>query len=214
MIDIAIVDYGMGNLRSVSQAFKKVAPGKDIRITGQAKDLLKAERVVFPGVGAMGDAMGELNSRGLVDALKQVARTRPFLGICLGLQMLFEFSEEGNTPGRGFFSGRVRKFTDGMMDPDGGRLKIPHMGWNEVDQVKSHFLWQGIQDRSRFYFVHSYYAEPLKGELIAGTTSYPRPFACAVSDQNLFAVQFHPEKSQAAGLRLLQNFVTWDGVAK
>ncbi|MDE3021323.1 MAG: imidazole glycerol phosphate synthase subunit HisH [Pseudomonadota bacterium] len=213
MMDIAIVDYGMGNLRSVAKAFEKVAPDSRILVTGNAEELLDADRVVFPGVGALGDAMRELESRNLIGALREVAQTRPFLGICLGLQMLFEFSEEGKAKGLGLFPGQVRRFADGMLDAAGLRLKVPHMGWNEVHQLKPHFLWQGIADESRFYFVHSYYVETTQNDLVAATTCYPHPFVSAIAFRNLFAVQFHPEKSQAAGLRLLRNFVLWNGTA-
>ncbi len=212
MIDIAVVDYGMGNLRSVSKAVEHVSPGLRVVVTEDPHDIDAAQRVVFPGQGAMPDCMRELDARGLREAVLDAARTRPFLGICIGLQMLFELSEEGNVPGLRLLTGRVVRFpADKMVAPDGGKLKVPHMGWNEVHQTLEHPLWAGITSGSRFYFVHSYYPIPGNRDLIAGYTFYPFPFTCAVARGNLFAVQFHPEKSQAAGLRLLSNFVHWDG---
>jgi glutamine amidotransferase len=212
MIDIAVVDYGMGNLRSVSKAVEHVSPGLRVVVTEDPHDIDAAQRVVFPGQGAMPDCMRELDARGLREAVLDAARTKPFLGICIGLQMLFELSEEGNVPGLRLLTGRVVRFpADKMVAPDGGKLKVPHMGWNEVHQTLEHPLWAGITSGSRFYFVHSYYPIPGNRDLIAGYTFYPFPFTCAVARGNLFAVQFHPEKSQAAGLRLLSNFVHWDG---
>ena len=212
MIDIAVVDYGMGNLRSVSKAVEHVAPGLRVVVTEDPHDIDAAQRVVFPGQGAMPDCMRELDARGLREAVLDAARTKPFLGICIGLQMLFERSEEGNVAGLGLLTGRVVRFpADKMVAHDGAKLKVPHMGWNEVHQTLEHPLWAGITSGSRFYFVHSYYPVPGNRDLIAGYSIYPFPFTCAVARGNLFAVQFHPEKSQAAGLRLLANFVHWDG---
>ncbi len=214
MVDIAVVDYGMGNLRSVSKAIEHVAPGRTITVTSDPRVVRAAGRVVFPGQGAMPDCMRELDARHLREAVMEAARNKPFLGICIGLQMLFERSEEGDTPGLGLLAGRVVRFPhDNLIDAAGQRLKVPHMGWNEVHQTMPHPLWAGIPDRSRFYFVHSYYPAPAQRGLIAGYSLYPFPFACAIASANLFAVQFHPEKSQAFGLRLLSNFVDWDGVA-
>lgn len=213
MIDIAVVDYGMGNLRSVSKAVEHVAPGLTVVVTSQPDEVRSARRVVFPGQGAMPDCMRELDARGLRPAVVEAARTKPFLGICIGLQMLFEVSEEGNVPGLGLLAGGVVHFpVDGMLGAGGERLKVPHMGWNQVQQSAEHPLWHGISQGSRFYFVHSYYPVPRDRRLIAGYTLYPFAFACAVARDNLFAVQFHPEKSQEAGLKLLANFVQWDGV--
>ena len=214
--DIAIIDYGMGNLLSVSKAFEHVAreikPGSRIVVTADPDVIATAARVVFPGVGAMPDCMRELERRGLTDAVKQAAADKPFLGICLGMQALFAHSEEGDCPGLGLLSGNVRLFpAEAMKDAAGQKLKVPHIGWNRVRQTGPHPLWAGIEDGARFYFVHSYYAEPGSQEVVAGYTDYPFAFACAVARDNLFAVQFHPEKSQAAGLALLANFVTWDG---
>jgi len=212
MIDVAIVDYGMGNLRSVSKALEHVAPGVTVAVTSDPDVLVKAGRVVFPGVGAMPDCIRELDARGLRQALLEAARTKPFLGICLGMQALFEHSEEGNAAGLGILPGRVLRFpAEAMVGAKGEKLKVPHIGWNEVHQANPHPLWAGIADASRFYFVHSYYVEAGSPELVAGFTLYPFPFTSAVARDNIFAVQFHPEKSQAAGLALLGNFVLWDG---
>ncbi len=209
-IDIAVIDYGMGNLRSVSKAIEHVAPGRSVVVTGNPDDVARAGRVVFPGQGAMPDCMREMDARGLRGALLAAARDTPFLGICIGLQMLFERSEEGDTPGLGLLPGVVRRFPAArMVDAQGGKLKVPHMGWNEVTQAIVHPLWQGIADGSRFYFVHSYYPEPADPGLVAGWSAYPFRFACAAARGNMFAVQFHPEKSHNAGLQLLSNFVAW-----
>jgi glutamine amidotransferase len=199
---IAVVDYGMGNLRSVSKAIERVAPDAEVLVTAQPERILAAERVVVPGQGAMPDCMRQLGQSGAREAVVEAARGKPFLGICIGLQMLFEHGEEGDTPGLGLLAGEVPRFRlEG--------LKIPHMGWNEVSQVRTHPLWAGIGDASRFYFVHSYYPAPRDAEVTAGTAVYGRPFTCAVARDNIFAVQFHPEKSQSAGLQLLSNFVRW-----
>ncbi|HEY5292491.1 MAG TPA: imidazole glycerol phosphate synthase subunit HisH [Burkholderiales bacterium] len=207
---IAVIDYGMGNLRSVSKALEHVAPDAEVHVTSDPELVRQAERVVFPGQGAMPDCMREMDARGLRPAVLEAARSKPFLGICIGLQMLFERSEEGDTPGLGVFPGQVRRFPPGAMkDAQGGKLKVPHMGWNEVMQAEPHALWQGIADANRYYFVHSYYVEAGRQELVAGYSIYGFPFTCAVAQDNIFAVQFHPEKSQTAGLALLANFVSW-----
>ena len=212
MADVAIIDYDMGNLHSVAKAFEFVAQGANIAVTSDPAVIQAANHVVFPGVGAMTDCVRALNERGLTEVIKAAAASKPFLGICLGLQALFEHSEEGDCAGLGILPGRVRRFADGLSNPvTGERLKVPHMGWNGVHQAKPHPLWNGIEDNSRFYFVHSYYVESDDSDLVAGTASYPTEFTCAVARDNLFAVQFHPEKSQASGLRLLANFVAWDG---
>lgn len=208
---IAVIDYGMGNLRSVAKAVEHVAPGATVLVTSSSADVLQADRVVFPGQGAMPDCMRELDARALRPAVLEAARTKPFLGICIGLQMLFDHSEEGDTPGLGVLSGVVRRFgAEGPMEDAGRRLKVPHMGWNQVRQSRPHPLWQGIEDLARFYFVHSYYVVPSDADLATGVTEYPRPFVSAVSTHNIFAVQFHPEKSHLAGLKLLANFVNWN----
>ena len=210
MTDVAVVDYGMGNLRSVAKAIEHVAPQLKVAVTSDAALVTRAARVVFPGQGAMPDCMREMNARGLRGAVLAAARGKPFLGICIGLQMLFERSDEGGTAGLGLLPGRVRRFpADRMVNGQGARLKVPHMGWNEVRQTAAHPLWEGIPQGSRFYFVHSYYPEPGGREITAGESVYGVPFTCAVARGNVFAVQFHPEKSQAAGLRLLANFVGW-----
>ncbi len=211
MTSIAVIDYGMGNLRSVSKALEHVAPDAEVHVTSDPELVRQAERVVFPGQGAMPDCMRELDARGLRPAVLEAASSKPFLGICIGLQMLFERSEEGGTAGLGVFPGLVKRFPPGVMkDAHGGKLKVPHMGWNEVMQAESHALWQGINDANRYYFVHSYYVEAGRPELVAGYSIYGFPFTCAVAQDNIFAVQFHPEKSQTAGLALLANFVTWE----
>jgi len=210
MTSIAVIDYGMGNLRSVSKALEHVAPQAEVIVTSDSAVVRRAERVVFPGQGAMPDCMREMDARGLRPAVLEAARTKPFLGICIGLQMLFERSEEGDTPGLGVFPGSVKRFPpQAMKDAQGGKLKVPHMGWNEVMQAEPHALWRGIADGNRYYFVHSFYVEAGKPELVAGYSVYGFPFTCAVAQDNIFAVQFHPEKSQTAGLALLANFVTW-----
>lgn len=210
MIDIAVIDYGMGNLRSVSKAIEHVAPGAKVAVTSDPLEVAEAARVVFPGQGAMPDCMRELDARGLRQAVVDAAYRKPFLGICIGLQMLFERSEEGNTAGLSVLPGRVRRFpARAMVDAAGARLKVPHMGWNRVRQALAHPLWHDIADGSRFYFVHSYYVETAESDLVAGTSEYPDPFTCAIARSNVFAVQFHPEKSDMAGLRLLANFTQW-----
>ena len=211
MTTIAVIDYGMGNLRSVSKALEHVAPDAQVHVTSDPALVRHAERVVFPGQGAMPDCMREMDARGLRPAILEAARNKPFLGICIGLQMLFERSEEGDTPGLGVFPGQVRRFPpEAMKDAQGGKLKVPHMGWNEVVQAEPHPLWRGIADANRYYFVHSFYVEAGNPELVAGYSVYAFPFTCAVAQDNIFAVQFHPEKSQTAGLALLANFVTWN----
>ncbi len=209
MIDVAVVDYGMGNLRSVEQALRKVAPAAGIIVTDDAAAIAAAKRVVFPGQGAMPDCMRELDARGLRDAVLLAARSRPFLGICIGLQMLFEHSAEGGVAGLGVLPGQVARFASQMHDAQGSKLKVPHMGWNQVHHGQ-HPLWDGIEQDARFYFVHSYYVQPQDASLVQATSQYPDSFVCAVARHNLFAVQFHPEKSAAAGLKLLQNFMHWN----
>jgi glutamine amidotransferase len=209
---IVVVDYGMGNLRSVAKALAHVAPDRDVRVSSDAATIRAAERVVLPGQSAMPDCMKGLLASGLADTVLAVMRERPFLGICLGLQMLFETSEEGPTVCLGTLPGRVVRFRDeAMVTAAGERLKVPHMGWSPVRQARPHPLWDGIADGERFYFAHSFYPVPDDPGLTAATVDYPVPFTCAIARANIFATQFHPEKSQRAGLELLANFVTWDG---
>jgi len=209
MVDVAVIDYGMGNLRSVEQALRTVAPEAEVVVTDDADTITAAKRVVFPGQGAMPDCMRELDARGLRDAVLMAARSRPFLGICIGLQMLFEHSSEGNVAGLGVLQGNVDRFSVNMHDAHGDKLKVPHMGWNQVHHGQ-HPLWTGIDQDARFYFVHSYYVKPQDASLVQATSKYPQSFVCAVAKNNIFAVQFHPEKSHTAGLKLLQNFVQWN----
>jgi glutamine amidotransferase len=211
MARIAVVDYGMGNLRSVAKAVEHVSAGVEVIVTADPAVLSAADRVVFPGQGAMPDCMHELDARNLRAAVLDAARNKPFLGICIGLQMLFDWSDEGDVAGLGVFAGKVRRFPAGQLSADGSeRLKVPHMGWNEVEQQAPHALWRDIGDTSRFYFVHSYYVEPEEAPVVAGVSRHGLPFTAAVARDNLFAVQFHPEKSADAGLRLLANFVSWN----
>jgi glutamine amidotransferase len=213
-LDVAIVDYGMGNLRSVFNALRHVAPDLQIAITDDAQTVHDARRIVVPGQSAMPDTMAALNASGLRQAVIDSASTKPFLGICLGLQMLFDESEEGPTQCLGVYDGRVVRFDrERMIDASGARLKVPHMGWSPVRQERVHPLWAGIADGTRFYFAHSYFPVPRDRELVVGSVAYPsadEPFTCAVGRATLFAVQFHPEKSSSAGLRLLSNFVSWN----
>jgi imidazole glycerol-phosphate synthase subunit HisH len=201
-VQIAVVDYGMGNLRSVSKALEHVAPEARVLVSADPAVIRASDRVVVPGQGALPDCMRSLRAGGALDAVLEALRAKPFLGICLGLQMLFDRGEEGDTPGLGVLGGTVPRFV-----PCG--LKIPHMGWNEVLQDKPHALWAGIADRSRFYFVHSYFARPADTAVTAASCDYGTRFTCAVARDNIFATQFHPEKSQSAGLQLLSNFVRW-----
>ena len=190
----------MGNLRSVQKALQHVAPEAEVEITADPARVRSADRVVFPGQGAMPDCMRSLKESGLGDAVGESARGKPFLGLCIGQQMLFDHSAEGETPGLGLVAGRVKGF---VRKPG---LKIPHMGWNEVRQVAPHALWKGIDDGSRFYFVHSFYCEPAERAIAAGETDYPDAFTSAIARDNIFATQFHPEKSQAKGLQIYRNF--------
>lgn len=208
---IAVIDYGMGNLRSVSKAVEHVAPGAQVRVTDDPGYIASADRVVFPGQGAAGDCMRAIRQHRLNEAVVGAAGSKPFLGICMGLQVLMSHSDEnGGTDLLGLFVGGVRRF-EGLPHGDNGLpLKVPHMGWSQVRQVGQHPLWEGIPDQSRFYFVHSYRVVPEDVTLIAGTTDYGVRFTAAIARDNLFATQFHPEKSADAGLRLLENFVNWD----
>ena len=201
----------MGNLRSVAQALRHVAPEADVRISGEVADIEAADRVVLPGQGAMPDCMRCLRESGLQDAIMEASRTKPLLGVCVGEQLLFDWSEEGDTPGLGLLPGKVVRFQlDGRLQDDGSRFKVPQMGWNRVQQARPHALWEGILDDAYFYFVHSYYVQPADPQLVAAETDYGAPFCCAVARDNIFATQFHPEKSAAAGLQLYKNFVHWN----
>ena len=207
---VAVIDYGMGNLHSVAKALERAAPSEHIEVTHDPKIVEQADRVVFPGQGAMPDCMRELDARGLRPALLRAAKNKPFLGLCIGLQMLFDHSDEGDVAGFGVLPGRVVRFAaKDMIDGDGQKLKVPHMGWNQVWQSHAHPLWSNIGDGARFYFVHSYYVQAQNPGDISAWTQYPSQFTCAVSKENLFGVQFHPEKSQSAGLQLLANFAKW-----
>ena len=211
MHHIAVIDYGMGNLRSVSKALEAVSSNASVVVTSDPKTILSASHVLFPGVGAIRDCMAELKQLELEDVILQAAQEKPFLGICLGMQALLAHSEENNgVDTLNLFSGSVKLFRPDA-SVNGEKLKVPHMGWNQVHQTCSHPLWKNIEQNSRFYFVHSFYAEPTDKAVIAGTSAYPDDFAAALYKDNIFAAQFHPEKSQRAGLQLLENFVNWDG---
>jgi glutamine amidotransferase len=213
MTSIAVIDYGMGNLRSVCKALEHVSPKATVRLVSDGQSLAAADKVVFPGQGAIRACVVALAQYGLRDALLDAVDNKPFLGICLGLQALYTSSEEGGgTDTLGVIPGQVRRFPAlNMVDARGNRLKVPHMGWSKVTQETAHPLWRGIDDESRFYFVHSYYADTEQADWVTGTTEYGLRFTSAAARENIFAVQFHPEKSQYAGLKLLENFVNWDG---
>ena len=213
---VAVVDYGMGNLRSVSQAVMHVAAGSgyEVVITQRPEDVMAAERVVLPGQGAMRDCMDELQRSGLKQAVLHAAAHKPLMGICVGMQMLLDHSEEQDTPGLGLIPGHVKRFQlDGRLQPDGSRFKVPQMGWNQVNPTPHggslHPIWAGVPDGSYFYFVHSYYTAPIDARHSAATTDYGDRFTCAVARDNIFATQFHPEKSADQGLQLYRNFLTW-----
>jgi len=212
MTTIAVIDYGMGNLRSVCKALEHVAPKARVNLVTTADALLASDRVVFPGQGAIRACVAALDNHKLHEPLMQALLQKPFLGICLGLQALYESSEEGGgTAGLGVIPGTVKRFPPAAMrEADGSRLKVPHMGWSRVQQETTHPLWKNIENGSRFYFVHSYFAETTDSSWISGTTDYGVRFTSAAARENIFAVQFHPEKSQHAGLQLLENFVQWD----
>ncbi len=207
---IAIVDYGMGNLRSVAKAIEHVAPDATVRIAADPAVLDAADRIVVPGQGALHDCMREFLARDLQSAVARASRSKPFLGICVGMQMLFEHGEEGDTRALGLIPGEVPRFSAAMSGADGARLKVPHMGWNEVFATRAHQLFEGIDEGARFYFVHSYYCAPRDKADTVGQTHYGAAFTSAVARDNIFATQFHPEKSAAAGLRMLANFVRWN----
>jgi imidazole glycerol-phosphate synthase subunit HisH len=230
---VAVVDYGMGNLRSVSNAVKEAAKGSgfDVVITNRPEDIRRADRIVLPGQGAMRDCMRELHEAHAADshmrdsmqglsaaqggdllpAVLEAARSKPLFGVCVGMQMLLDHSEEQDTPGLGLIPGKVRKFElAGRLQADGSRFKVPHMGWNRVAQSQPHALWAGIEDQAYFYFVHSFYAQPTLAAHSAGQTDYGAPFTAALARDNIFATQFHPEKSASQGLALYRNFLHWN----
>ncbi|MFC5477358.1 imidazole glycerol phosphate synthase subunit HisH [Massilia suwonensis] len=208
---IVVVD-GLGNLRSVAQALRAAAPEADILVSNKAEDIDAADRIVLPGQGAMRDCMNSLRESGAEEALLRAVKTRPVMGVCVGEQMLFDESEEnGGTPGLGILPGKVVRFQlDGKTQADGSRFKVPQMGWNRVRQTRAHPLWEGVDDGTYFYFVHSYYVAPEAAGDTIGETDYGGLYTCAVARDNLVATQFHPEKSAAAGLRLYRNFIHWN----
>jgi len=210
---IAIIDYGMGNLRSVSRALEHVAPGSEVVITDDKSVIASADKVVCPGQGAARDCMAALHAKGLGETVVGSLHDRPFLGICMGYQVLLSASDEnGGVACLDVLPGRAHRFATPLIDADGQRLKVPHMGWSQVDQVRDHPLWHGIDNGARFYFAHSYWCEPEATDSVVGRCDYGHEFAVAVGGPGYFACQFHPEKSSADGLRLLRNFVAWDGV--
>ena len=212
MSQIVVIDYGMGNLRSVAKAIEHVAPGQSVLISSDASEIANAERVVFPGQGAARDCMRELQDRNLTEVVLNAAKEKPFLGICMGMQILLNHSEENNgIECLGLYKGNVRFFGKDLKNAAGEKLKIPHMGWNEVNQTIDHPLWKNIKNQARFYFVHSYYMDPQDDNLVAANTDYGIKFVTAIAKDNVFAVQFHPEKSAQDGLQLLKNFTQWNG---
>jgi len=209
-VKVAVIDYGMGNLRSVSKAVEHVAPDAEVRVTDDAKFIADADRIVFPGQGAARDCMAAIGDHHLNEAVLHAAQNTPFLGICMGLQVLLQHSEENQgTDLLGLIPGDVIRFPHGLSE-HGEKLKVPHMGWNEVRQTMDHALWKNIKNNDRFYFVHSYYVKLKDDTMRSGETEYGLPFTCAIAHDNLFAVQFHPEKSAHAGLTLLKNFIDWN----
>lgn len=213
MQQVAVIDYGMGNLHSVTKALQHVSDADTkIVLTSSKQQIADADKVVFPGQGAARDCMAAIDEHDLRESIINAAINKPFLGICMGLQVLVEYSEENNgTECLAVFPGRVRFFGEHLTDAEGARLKVPHMGWNQVQQTRDHPLWQGIADNSRFYFVHSYYLETEAPDLETGHCVYGQPFTCAIASENVFAIQCHPEKSAESGLKLLTNFLSWTG---
>ena len=214
MNTIAVVDYGMGNLRSVAQAVihaASVVDHAEVIVTSNPQVVRDAHRVVLPGQGAMPDCMSELKASGLLEAVLDAAAKKPLFGVCVGMQMLLDHSAEGDTPGLGLIAGEVIKFNlAGRTQADGSRFKVPQMGWNQVIPKQPHPLWEGIPSNSYFYFVHSFYAQPKNAVHVAAETDYGGLFACAIARDNIFATQFHPEKSAAHGLALYRNFIHWN----
>ncbi len=212
MNSVAVIDYGMGNLRSVSKALEHVSPAASVHVTNDPKLIAEADRVVFPGVGALCEAMTELKRLALDSLIVDLVKEKPFLGICLGMQALFDSGEENaGCDGLGILPGTVNYFGQHRVDKTGQRLKVPHMGWNTLTPSQDHPMWHGVAQGSRFYFVHSYYVVAQQVSHVTGVCDYGGEFCAAVSAPNIFAVQFHPEKSQAVGLRLLDNFMQWNG---
>ena len=219
MSKVAVIDYGMGNLHSVAKAVEYV--GRDLRetieviVTADADKIANADRVIFPGVGAIRDCMAEILRLNVSEIVADAINSKPVLAICVGMQALMQHSEENQgVDCLGLLEGQVRFFGNSLTDSQGLRLKVPHMGWNQVKQVQAHPLWRDVPDESRFYFVHSYYVQTLSIDMITGSTNYGTDFVSAIAVDNIFAVQFHPEKSQTAGLTLLRNFLQWDGASK
>jgi glutamine amidotransferase len=213
MRTVAVVDYGMGNLRSVSNAVRHVAQGSglEVIVTSRAEDVRAAERVVLPGQGAMPDCMRELRDSGMLESVLEAAAAKPLMGVCVGMQMMLDRSEEGPTEGLGLIHGQVLKFDlAGRLQPDGSRYKVPQMGWNRVIQSQPHPIWAGVPDGSYFYFVHSFYARPSDARHSAGEADYGTRFTAAIARDNIFATQFHPEKSADQGLALYRNFLHWN----
>lgn len=214
-MEIAVVDYGMGNIhstiKSVEYAVSNSPISAKVILAKTPEQVKNADKIIFPGQGAMPDCMKSLKQSGLDEIILESLNNKPFLGICVGAQLLFEFSEEGDTAGLGFFKGRVKRFANNLFDLQQQKLKVPHMGWNTVRQTKSHPLFQGIDNLAHFYFVHSYYFSPQDSEIVLGVSEYPDEFACVVGRDNVFATQFHTEKSGDNGLQLLKNFVSWNG---
>ncbi len=214
MNTIAVVDYGMGNLRSVAQAVihaASVVDQAEVVVTSNPQVVRDAHRVVLPGQGAMPDCMSELKASGLLEAVLDAAAKKPLFGVCVGMQMLLDHSAEGDTPGLGLIPGEVIKFDlAGRTQTDGSRFKVPQMGWNQVVPTQPHPLWEGVPSNSYFYFVHSFYAKPKNAVHVAAETDYGGLFACAIARDNIFATQFHPEKSAAHGLALYRNFIHWN----
>jgi glutamine amidotransferase len=213
---VAVIDYGMGNLHSVAKALehvgKRAGLALTVSVTADPDVLRKADRLVFPGVGAMRDCMAEIRRLCIDEILREQAKLKPVFAICVGMQALLQRSEEnGGVDCIGLFAGQVRRFREDMRDAAGNVLKVPHMGWNRVRQTRPHPMWKGIADNERFYFVHSYYVAPDAPSEVVAESDYPQPFCAALAHKNVFAVQFHPEKSQTSGLQLYENFLTWDG---
>jgi glutamine amidotransferase len=213
MSSVAVIDYGMGNLHSVAKALEHTGSVDRVIVTSDAERIRSADRVVLPGVGAIRDCMAEIRRLGLDQVVLDVIRNKPFLGVCVGMQALMDFSEENDgTDCLGVLPGRVSFFGNSLSDPQTGvALKVPHMGWNQVHQEMDHPLWKNIAQDARFYFVHSYYVTPKVEEYLAASTRHGVTFAAALAHENIFAAQFHPEKSQHAGLQLYNNFLQWDG---